>query len=103
MNTTVFDRATHKAFAYVLLFSVILLPLGQHRVWMRQPGWWVFPVLTAFAFLGLAMHYRWDYSAAWRLLCLPWAGLFILDALSLFWWPWPPAKEKEIDGLDAAP
>lgn len=88
MKTTAFDRATHKAFGYVLLFSVLFVPFGQHRAWMKQPGWWAYPVLFSLVLLGLWLHAT-GHSATWRLLALPFVGLFIVDALTLLAWPWP--------------
>lgn len=90
---TAFDRVTHKAGGYMLLLSVMILPFGQHRVWMRQPGWWIYPVLFSLVLLGLWRYASGD-GAAWRLLCLPYVGLFILDALTLIAWPWPVPPEK---------
>jgi len=88
MKTTAFDRATHKAFGYLLLFSVLFLPFGQHRAWMKQPGWLAYPMLFSLVLLGLWLHTT-GHNAAWRLLALPFVGLFIADALTLPTWPWP--------------
>lgn len=95
MRTTPFDRTTRKAFGYVLLFSVLFLPFGQHRAWMKQPGWWAFPMLFSLALLGLWFHAA-GYSASWRLFCLPFVGLFIIDALTLLLWPWPVLSSGSI-------
>jgi len=102
MKMTAFDRATHKAFGYVLLFSVLVLPFGQHRAWMKQPGWWAYPVLFALALLGLVLRVT-DHSTAWRILALPFAGLFIIDALTMIAWPWPVRETDNTTHNEAAP
>ncbi len=102
MKTTVIDRATHKAFGYVLLFTALFFPFGQHRLWMRRPGWWAYPVLFGIVLLGLWLHAT-GHSAAWRLLCLPFVGLFILDALTLLAWPWPVMPADNTINEDTRP
>lgn len=101
-STNAFDRATHKAFGYLLLFSVLFLPFGQHRLWMKQPGWWAYPVLFSLVLLGLWLHAT-GHGAGWRLLGLPWVGLFIIDALTLIAWPWPVAMPSNTTVKEPTP
>ncbi len=86
-----FDRATHRAGAYLLLFSNLCLPLGLHRLWMRLPGWWWFPVTFVVAGVG-----TWNYvnsrAAAWQIFILFYPLLLIADFWVLAIAPVPPKK-----------
>jgi hypothetical protein len=75
-----FNRATHRAGAYLLLFSNLLLPHGLHRPWMQVSGWWWFPSTFHLAALG-AWNYLSSHAAAWLLLTLGYPLVFIFD----FW------------------
>ncbi|MGE6497110.1 hypothetical protein ACQKFX_21365 [Cupriavidus metallidurans] len=75
-----FDRATHRAGAYLLLFSNLLFPHGLHRWWMQLPGWWWFPSAFFIASVG-AWKYLSSHAAAWLLLTLPYPLVFTFD----FW------------------
>lgn len=47
-TNTIFDHITDRAFAYViLLFVSSWVPLGLHRIWMKQKCWWLFPLAYA--------------------------------------------------------
>lgn len=93
-TTLAFHQITHRTFAYILLFSNLLLPIGLHRPWMRQPGWWAYPATFSLAFIALYIHVV-HHSGVWRILALPYYGLFLIDALSMFAWPWPMAGAPE--------
>jgi hypothetical protein len=81
-NGHVFERLTFQLGAFLLLFSSLVLPLGLHRVWVKVGGWWIFPALAALAFIGFAGHVT-THAAHWKLLALPYAGIYILDTLML--------------------
>jgi hypothetical protein len=85
-----FANFTHRAGAYLLLVSNILLPAGLHRPWMGIGGWWLFP--TAFALAGFGtLNYMSSHVTAWQMLSLPYVALFIFDSRLLALAPVPPS------------
>ncbi|MCY1266702.1 hypothetical protein D9M68_165870 [compost metagenome] len=80
LNSSAFNRATHRAGAYLLLFSNLPLPLGLHRPWMGLSGWWWFPTAISMAAVG-ACNYMESHVAAWLTLVVPYPLLFVMD----FW------------------
>ncbi|HUX62236.1 hypothetical protein [Sulfuricella sp.] len=108
---------SYKAVAVILAWFFWWVPLGLHRLWMRQKYWWLHPIffLSAaiasnaffrspenidvvtriYAATGYFPHLR-DYSHLW-LLCFTagWIALIIYDALKVFSWPVPGAAKEE--------
>jgi hypothetical protein len=77
-----FERITYQFGAFLLLLSGLCMPLGLHRVWVKETGWWIFPVLAALGMIGFAGHIN-HPSGYWKLLALPFCGIYVLDALML--------------------
>lgn len=99
-----------KPLAVVLAWLLWWIPLGLHRIVMRQKYWWVH---TVFGVLTSAASYRFmhdprnldlglryietgiqpslsQYAHVWLLLVgVPWFLVVIYDQLSVFWWRLP--------------
>lgn len=93
LESPAFDRATHRAGAYLLYFSNLCLPLGLHRLWMQLPGFWWFPTAFAVAAYG-ALSYAHTHAVTWKMLSLPYAFLFIMDFWVLATAPIPTRSNK---------
>lgn len=79
LRSQVFENLTHRAGAYLLLLSNILLPLGLHRLWMGINGWWLFPGAFILSAVG-TFQYLGTHVSVWRLLCIPYVLLLVFDA-----------------------
>ncbi|MHA6892088.1 hypothetical protein [Ralstonia pseudosolanacearum] len=94
LNSRPFNTLTFRLGAALLLLSNMLIPLGQHRRWMKVEGWWLFPVTAAFAMLG-AWLYLVHHLYSWRIAALPYGLLYVCDAMLVVTSPYPPEKESE--------
>lgn len=116
-----FNKFSHKAFAVVLAWFFWWIPLGLHRLWMRQKFWWLHTlvfllttvtsniffrspenvgvVTSIYATTGAYPHLS-DYSNVWLLsFGVLWLALIAYDALKVFSWPVPCTQKK--GGSDA--
>jgi hypothetical protein len=89
-----FDHATHRAGAYLLLLSNLVLPLGLHRLWMRLPGCWWFPLTFVLGAVGAWNHLGSNHAAAWKVLALPFPLLLAMDFWALATTPVPRRIKK---------
>ncbi|MFB0827770.1 hypothetical protein ACEU07_21060 [Chromobacterium violaceum] len=94
LTTPRFNRFTHNAFGFLLLLTNTLVPTGIHRVWMGWKHWWIFPVLASIGIIGF-FETTFLGSAGWRLLALPYAIFYIIDAWALF------APEEKGESINA--
>ena len=113
-----FNKFSHKAFAVVLAWFFWWIPLGLHRLWMRQKFWWLHPAFFVAAAVASNAFFRapenidvvariyaatgsfprlGDYSNLWLLVFTAgWILLVVYDALKVFSWPVPgTVKEGE--------
>jgi hypothetical protein len=95
-RSPLFERITIRIGSYLLLLSNIALPIGAHRLWMRLPGWYWFPVTFCLAALG-ATRYLATHSVAWAMLTWPWTAMFALDAWILATPPIPTSSNAGDD------
>lgn len=79
LNSQLFNVITYRLGAGLLLISNLALPFGQHRFFMRVGGWWLFPAMFITACAG-AWGYVGSHASEWKLLTLPYAFLFVIDA-----------------------
>lgn len=117
-----FQNLSHKAFAVILAWFFWWIPLGLHRLWMRQKFWWLHPIFFLSAALASNAFFRspenidvvtriyaatgafprlGDYSNLWLLgFTAGWIVLVVYDALKVFSWP-VPGTVKEGEENDA--
>lgn len=78
----IFDLFTFRAGAFLIWLTCAFIPLGQHRLWLRVGGWWMYPIaaflgLTAISLAGPNIH---NHLLA-RLSCIPYGVLMTSDLL----------------------
>lgn len=110
-----FQNLSHKAFAVILAWFFWWIPLGLHRLWMRQKFWWLHPIFFLSAALASNAFFRSpenidvvtriyaatgafphlsDYSHLWLLgFTAGWIVLIVYDAVQVFSWPIPGATK----------
>jgi len=114
-----FQNLSHKVFAVVLAWFFWWIPLGLHRLWMRQPYWWLHTLLFLLVTIASNIFFRspenieiarhlyttthrsphlFDYSHTWLFgFAAAWIVLIAYDAVKVFSWPVPSAsKESEL-------
>ncbi|EFF77176.1 hypothetical protein HMPREF0004_1477 [Achromobacter piechaudii ATCC 43553] len=82
-----FELTTFRLGAYILLLTCLVLPLGQHRIWIRQPGWWLFPSSAAVSGAGLMLALGYggvSENPAFLVFSMPFIALFHVD-LYVIW------------------
>jgi hypothetical protein len=79
LSGQLFNVITYRLGAGLLLISNLALPFGQHRLFMKVGGWWLFPAMFITACVG-AWGYVDSHVTAWKLLTLPYVFLFVTDA-----------------------
>lgn len=94
MNSPTFNLITYRLGAYLLLLTNLILPLGQHRLWSKIEGWWLFPVGFCLAAFG-SWRYLCSGIEIWKMFSLPFALLFIFDSLLLSIAPAPFEGHKK--------
>jgi len=78
----VFELTTFRLGAYLLLLTCLVLPLGQHRIWIRQPGWWLFPSSATVSGAGLVLALGYggvSENPAFLAFSVPFIALFHVD------------------------
>ncbi len=78
-----FTAVSRRMFALLLLLANLVAPIGWHRVWLRWSGWWIWPAAFSLAAVGLLGHLFLDFPACARFLSVPFALLFVGDALRI--------------------
>lgn len=73
---------THRIFYVLLLLSNILIPAGQHRMWGGLSRWWIFPLTAAVTYISIQLYLN-GYGSCWRLAGVPYALLYVHDALAV--------------------
>jgi len=79
---TLFELITFKFGAFLLLVTGSVVPFGQHRIFMRVEGWFIFPMAFGFVALGA---YLWQngYGPGYRVLCIPYYLFLASDCLEI--------------------
>lgn len=92
-----FDLVTFRAGGFLLWLTCIFFPFGQHRLWLRVGGWWLYPVFASLSFLALKLTRFHLETHPWaKLLCLPLAVVAFLDMFFIiFFAELPPGAAKE--------
>jgi len=117
IRSTAIATYSHKAVAIALATFFWWIPLGLHRLWMRQPYWWLHTVLFC---LSALMTNRWyiingpvfmrvheetgrllphlgEFSHYWLLVPnVAWMGLVLVDWLMVWFWPVPLKSKAEV-------
>lgn len=117
IRSTALVNYGHKAVAIVLANCFWWIPLGLHRLWMRQPYWWLHTVLFCFSavlssrwyilngpvFLrvyeetGRLLPHLGEFSHYWLLVPnMAWMALVITDWIMVWIWASPLKAKAEI-------
>lgn len=105
-----FHKFSHRIFAVILVLAFWWVPIGLHRIWMRQQYWWLYTlgfgvaiaanqvIFGSAANQNLAMGaYIWgvippltSYQHYWVLgVVVPWVALWIYDCIAVWFWRVP--------------
>lgn len=78
-----FELLTFYLGGCILLLSCVLLPFGQHRLWIRASGWWWFPLTATVSYVGSMLSFQLGGHTENPLLVvfsLPFVAMFFVDA-----------------------
>lgn len=107
----------HKTVAVILAWCFWWVPIGAHRLWMRQKFWWLHTLCflaatvasnifffhtpanmalgRSYAAHGVAPHLG-DYTHAWLLgFTAVWLALIMYDCAKVFSWTVPDVAQRE--------
>lgn len=122
IRSTALAHYGHKAVAVVLATCFWWIPFGLHRLWMRQPYWWLHTVLFG---LSALMTNRWfvlnapvfvrvyeetgrvlphlaEFTNYWLLVPnVAWFVFIIADCLLVWFWPVPSKPIKTVTEASA--
>ena len=77
-----FDLITFRLGAFLIFLTTVFVPLGQHRLWLRIGGWWLYPATASLTLFAITETNRAIETQLWaRLMCFPLGLLYIFD----FW------------------
>lgn len=88
-----FERLTHRIGATLLLLANLALPLGLHRPFMRQPGFWLFPLTFVGTAVG-SLNYLNSFNGWWLVLVWPYPLLITADMWAIWFMPVPASTSS---------
>jgi hypothetical protein len=92
-----FDLITFRLGAFLLWLTCIFVPLGQHRLWLRARGWWIYPLTASLAFLSVQLAGTEIHAHLWaRLLCLPFGFVYAFDLWLIAFAALPKSKGGKV-------